>query len=376
MFLHVVSFDIPYPANYGGVIVIYNQIKALHAQGVKVILHCFQYGDREPQPQLAEYCTEVYYYKRSRSWWYQISFLPFIMRTRQSSTLLKRLRKDDYPILFEGMHTAGLVWHPRLRGRHKIVRMHNIEWQYYENLTRLTDDVLEKVYYFIESIKLQRIEPKVVLYADEILTLSTTDTAYYRDLKANTHYLPAFHANQAVETPVGRGEYVLFHGKLSVPDNEGAAMWLIDNVFADLDIPFKIAGMDPSWALKEHVEHFDHITLVENPDERTMTELIRDAQINLLVSFQTAGIKLKLINALFRGRFCIVNDHMVRGTGLEKLCYVRNSAASIRQTVEALINAPFEQARVGERRAVLETEYSNAENAHKLIEIIKFRRNG
>lgn len=374
MYLHVVSFDIPYPANYGGIIVIYNQIKALHAQGVKVILHCYQYGDRQPQPQLAEYCEEVYYYKRSRSWWYQLSLLPFIMRTRKSSTLLKRLRKDNHPILFEGMHTAALVWHSKLRGRQKIVRMHNIEWQYYENLSKLTDEVLERVYYFIESIKLQRTEPYVVLFADEILTLSTNDRAYYREMKAHAHYLPAFHANNRVDSPTGKGEYVLFHGKLSVPDNERAAIWLIDNVFADLDIPFKIAGMDPSWALREHVARYDHISLVENPDERTMNELVRDAQINLLVSFQTAGIKLKLLNALFRGRFCICNDHMVSGTGLDKLCYVRNSAAAIRQTVEALINAPFEQARIEERRALLETEYSNSQNALKLIELIKFNQ--
>ena len=67
MTLHIVSFDIPYPANYGGVIVIFNQIKALHALGVKVILHCYQYGERTPQPELAQYCHEIYYYKRSRS---------------------------------------------------------------------------------------------------------------------------------------------------------------------------------------------------------------------------------------------------------------------------------------------------------------------
>ena len=61
MFLHIVSFDIPYPANYGGVIVIFNQIKALQQQGVKVILHCFQYGDRKPQQELERFCHEVHY---------------------------------------------------------------------------------------------------------------------------------------------------------------------------------------------------------------------------------------------------------------------------------------------------------------------------
>jgi hypothetical protein len=374
MFLHIVSFDIPYPANYGGVIVIFNQIKALHAQGVKVILHCFEYGNRTPQPELANYCHEIYYYKRSRSLFYQLSFLPFIMRTRQSSALLKRLRKDQHPILFEGMHTAGLIWHHSLRSRQKLIRMHNVEWQYYESLAQLTSASapLEKAYYFAESIKLQRIEPKVVLHADEIIAISTTDEAYYRALKANTRYIPAFHPNVLIESLLGRGEYVLFHGKLSVPDNEMAAIWLIEEVFADFDIPFIIAGMAPSERLKELVAKYEHIRLVENPDEEQMNSLLAQAQINLLVSFQSSGVKLKLINALFRGRFCIVNEHMVRGTGLAKLCYVRNSAAAMRQTIEAFINVPFEAGKIAERRAVLESEFSNAENAKKLMSLIKW----
>lgn len=372
MYLHIVAFDIPYPANYGGVIIIYNQIKALQALGVKVILHCFQYGDRQPQQELANYCHEVYYYKRSRSLFYQVGFLPFIMRTRLNGTLLKRLRKDKHPILFEGMHTAAYVWNRRLRGRQKLVRMHNVEWQYYEGLSQLTNDVFEKMYYFSESIKLQRIEPKVVLYTDEIVAISTNDEAYYKQMKANTHYIPPFHPNDTVESQIGRGEYVLFHGKLSIPDNNKAAMWLIEEVFAQIDIPFVIAGMDPSAELKNMVGAFDHIRLVENPGEKEMNDLIRDAQANILVSFQVAGAKLKLINALFRGRFCIVNEQMVSGSGLESLCYVRNSASAMRQTLEAVMNTPFEQSRVEARRLVLEKEMSNLENAKKLMSLIKF----
>jgi hypothetical protein len=375
MYLHVVAFDIPYPANYGGVIVIFNQVKALQAQGVKVILHCFQYGDRKPQPELANYCHEVYYYKRSRSLIWQLSLLPFIMQSRMNRSLLKRLRRDKHPILFEGMHTSGMVWKKRLRGRQKLVHMHNVEWQYYESLSQLTPSTepFEKAYYFVESIKLQRTEPFVVLYADEIITISTSDEAYYKQMKANTHYIPPFHPNEAVESQLGRGEYVLFHGKLSIPDNELAATWLIEEVFPeDMEIPFVIAGLDPTDRLKELIQRYPHIKLVENPDEKEMNNLISKAHINLLIANQSAGVKLKLVNALFRGRFCIVNDAMVSGSGLGKLCYVRNSAPAIRQTIEALINAPFEQSRIEERRVVLDNEYSNQKNAQKLIDLIKF----
>ncbi|MFM8372344.1 MAG: hypothetical protein ACKOCO_08150 [Bacteroidota bacterium] len=227
-------------------------------------------------------------------------------------------------------------------------------------------------YFFIESIKLQRTEPWVVLHADELIAISTNDLAYFREMKANVHYIPPFHANERVESQTGRGDFVLFHGKLSVPDNELAAIWLIEEVFsADLGIPFVIAGMNPSERLKEVVASHQHIKLVENPDEQEMNHLIARAHINLLVANQSAGVKLKLINALYKGRFCLVNDAMASGSGLAKLCYVRNSAAAIRQTIEALVNAPFEQSRIEERRLVLEAAYSNSENAEKLISLIR-----
>jgi Glycosyl transferases group 1 len=212
----------------------------------------------------------------------------------------------------------------------------------------------------------------VVLHADEIITLSTNDFEYYREQKSNVHYIPPFHPNTQVESQLGRGEYVLFHGKLSVPDNENAALWLINEVFSQkIDVPFVIAGMEPSARLKEAAARHEHISLVEDPDDAQMNALIQKAHINLLVTFQVNGVKLKLINALFRGRFCIVNDKMVSGNGTSKYCHVRNSASAIRQTIEALINAPFEQGRIEERKMLLATEFSNAENAKKLISILK-----
>ena len=34
--LHIISFDVPYPANYGGVIDVFYKLKALHAEGIKI----------------------------------------------------------------------------------------------------------------------------------------------------------------------------------------------------------------------------------------------------------------------------------------------------------------------------------------------------
>jgi hypothetical protein len=375
MTLHVVAFDIPYPANYGGVIVIYHQLKALKALGVDVILHCYQYGDRTEQPELANICKEVYYYPRPRTIWKHLSIWPYIMTSRNSRKLLQRIKQDKHPILMEGMHTALMVRKRRLRNRQKIVRMHNIEWQYYENLYELETDPARKLYYFIESIKLERSENSIVLHTDALITMSTLDQEYYREFKANTHYIPVFHSNSHVTSQTGRGEYVLYQGKLSVNDNERSVLWLIKEVFAHLDIPFVVAGLDPSDHLKTVISRYQNIRLVENPDLEQMDSLIREAHINLLYSFQTSGSKLKLVNALFKGRFCVVNEHMVAGTNLNKLVQLRNSSAAIRQTIEALFSAPFDQAQIDLRRNTLELEYSNIENTKKLLEIVQFEPN-
>ena len=50
-YLNIVSFNIPYPANYGGVIDVYYKLEALRACGVKLILHCFEY-ERPHAPEL------------------------------------------------------------------------------------------------------------------------------------------------------------------------------------------------------------------------------------------------------------------------------------------------------------------------------------
>ena len=53
--LHIVSFDVPFPPNYGGVVDVFYKIRALHKLGVKIHLHCFEYG-RGEQKELDKYC--------------------------------------------------------------------------------------------------------------------------------------------------------------------------------------------------------------------------------------------------------------------------------------------------------------------------------
>jgi glycosyltransferase involved in cell wall biosynthesis len=367
--LHIISFNIPYPPDYGGVIDVYYKLRALHDAGIKIILHCFEYGRKE-QIELNEICEAVYYYHRDFSIRDFSSLTPFIVKSRKSSALLKNLAKDSAPILFEGLHTCYYLSHPALQSRFKIVRMHNVEADYYKALGRNERNIMSKFYFYTESIKLNYYE-RILKYADLILPISVHDDELLKLRYQHVYYLPAFHPNFDVQSLTGKGDYVLFHGNLSVNENNQAAVWLTARVFATLNRPVIIAGSEPKSSLRNIVAPYKHIQLIANPSQKHMAELIRNAHIHVLPSFQSTGIKLKLLNALFNGRFVIVNDTMVEHTGLETLCSVCNTAEDIQLTINKLMDISFSSADIETRRTQLGRDFTNAANAKKLIQLLE-----
>ncbi|HUM48465.1 MAG TPA: glycosyltransferase [Chitinophagales bacterium] len=366
--LHIISFNVPYPPDYGGVMDVFYKIKALHDYGIKIKLHCFEYGRKEAEV-LNQLCEAVYYYKREHSFRDFTSSTPYIVKTRKSSELLKNLAADEAPILFEGLHTCYYLDHEDLKNRVKAVRMHNVEWDYYRHLGKNETGMFRRFYFFTESIKLKSFE-KILSYADHLLPISKNDFEYLNKKFDNVTELPAFHPNEEVISLPGKGEYILYHGNLAVVENNQAALFLVSKIFNDLDLKLIIAGSDPSDMLVDVVKKNRNVELRINPGEVEMMRLIRNAHINLLPTFQNTGTKLKLLNALFNGRFAVVNSPMIENTGLEELCTVRDNSDEIKQVVKELMEAEFKATDVIRRKEVLLKLYSNGANAEKLITVL------
>ncbi len=368
--LHIISFNIPFPANYGGVIDVFYKIKALQNQSINIILHCFEYG-RDPAPELEKLCTQVYYYPRSTSITKQFSTLPFIVKTRNAKALLQNLQKDNHPILFEGLHTCYFLNHPDLAKRKKYLRMHNVEWQYYAHLSKMESNIFKKTYFKLESEKLRFFENKIKC-VDGILAISKMDEEYFRKKypSVSTHYIPAFHPNEKVDIKVGKGKYILFHGDLSVKDNEQAAIFLLKEIMQSIDYQVIIAGLNPSDKLIALVIQNENAHLYADLPNHQMEDFIKNAHVNILLSFQSAGMKLKLLNALFKGRFCVVNDFMVKNTGLEDLCFIGKTTEDFQQILREVFQKKFSPKDILERRKRLEVEFSNQKIAQQMEQII------
>lgn len=365
--LHVISFNIPYPANYGGVIDVYYRIKALQQHGVKVHLHCFEYG-REKSKELELICEKVNYYKRNTSFGKQISLTPYIVKTRNNKNLLNNLLADNYPILFEGIHSCYFLDNKKLKNRLKIIRSHNIEHIYYKKLSAKTTSLKESIYFNIESCRLNLFE-KRYLKANYIAAISKTDELYFRQKYGNTFLMLPSHANEKVSCLKGKGDYIIYHANLNIRENEEAALYLIEKIIPFIHFNFIIAGKNPSTKVLKKATIVKNLKLIANPRNEEMNHLIANAHIHLLPTFQATGFKLKLLNTLFNGRFCICSPELVHGTGLDQLCVVAKTDKQFIQEINAILKVEFTGKMIDRRKQLL-TEYINSKVVEKLVDLL------
>lgn len=363
--LHIVCLDVPYPVTHGGFFDLFYKLHWLQKAGVRIHLHCFEYG-RGQQAELNKYCESVHYYPRRTGLAGFSRKLPYIVNSRQHRQLLENLLQDNHPILLEGIHCTWPLNDTRFEGRKMFVRLHNVEYEYYEQLSKTERSPARKLYYAHESKLLRKYEESIAGKA-LFITVSEKDAATYRDnFNARTVYLPVFVPWTEVEAVTGQGQFCLYHGNLSVAENERAATWLLQEVFGELKMPFVIAGRNPSRRLEQLIHQSMHACLAANPATEEMQDLIKKAHINVLPAFNTTGVKLKLLNALFAGRHCITNKAAVAGTGLEGCCYIADTSAEIKQGLRHLQQQEFTPAMRAERTAILTGIYNNEENCRKL----------
>jgi hypothetical protein len=366
--LHIISFNVPFPADYGGVVDVFYRLKAFHTAGVKIHLHCFTYG-RVVAPELNQYCEEVIYYQRSMSFFHQFSGLPFIVKTRSNSELLKSLVKDDYPILFEGLHSCYFLDHPKLKERLKIVRCHNVEHDYYYSLAMKTPIWSLRQYFKLEASRLKHYE-KVLLQANHLAAISDSDTVYFQKEYGNTFLMPPCHPNNEVKIEEGKGDFILYHGNLSVQENDEGARFIVEKIAPFVKFPFIIAGKNPSKSLVELASRIQNVHIISNPGNDQLQQLITGAHINLLPTFQSTGFKLKLLNALFNGRFCIGTPQLTEGTGLDELCITVENNQQMIEQINKCLSMEFNNEMIETRREKLNENFSNEKNIRKLVNLI------
>lgn len=365
--INIVAFDIPYPADYGGSIDIFYKLKALHSNGVQIILHCFKYNKKE-QAELENYCKEVIYYKRKKGIRFIFSRQPYIVLTRKNRQLLKNLAANNYPILFEGLHSCYYLNSKKIKTRRKIVRMHNVEHEYYRGLRDASINLFKRLYYGLESRKLKRYE-KILKHASQIISITSDDQKYFSAKYGKTQCIPAFHPFANITVEPGRGSYFLYHGNLAVEENQKAVRFLLYEVFNHLETKLIIAGKNPEKDIENRSGKMDNVELIVNPSQEEMEALLKNAQGCVLPTFQDTGLKLKLLISLFSSRFVIANNTMVQHTTLADLCEIAYTASEFQNAIKDIAKQEFTTEMVEQRIQKLR-KYTNQFNSKELIKCL------
>ncbi|MBI3134613.1 MAG: hypothetical protein HYZ14_08085 [Bacteroidetes bacterium] len=372
--LHLVAFDVPYPPNYGGIVDVFYKLKSLHEAGVRIIYHCFYYrGHNRPNDELKKYCAEIYYYKRTKNLIRLIfGANPYVVTSRNHPDLLKNLCKTNDPIFFDGLQTCFYLNHPDLESRKKYVRANNIEHTYYRELAKVERNRLKRIYLDREADRLELFEPELKK-ADAIFAVAKMDLEHF-ETYSKTLYVPPFfntdHARKEVNKSGIKGRFVLFQGNLRIRENELAAKFIINEVAPLTNHKIVIAGKSPSTWLKNEASIQENVQLIDTPPAVQMDSLIQYAHINLLITFQQTGIKLKLLHALDSGKHIIINSKMDDSGVFAELCYVKDTAENIAAKIDDLMKVEFTEQMALERHSKFSATFDNRRSARRIIETI------
>ena len=364
--IHLVSFDIPYPPNYGGIIDIYFKIKELHKLGIQIYLHTYLFNDKTEQPELEKYCEKIFYYKRKNAFLSLFSKLPFRVQSRSCNKLIENLKNLQFPIIFEGLHTTYPL--KKYNFKNTYIRAHNIEHNYFLGLSKSEKNIFKKVFFLLESIKLKKFE-NILEKASGIFSISPFEQAYFtKKYGAKTVYIPVFHDTKNTTHTAEKGDLILYHGDLRIADNVRAALFLID-VYKNTSFQFVVASSCKNKTVLKQIKKYHNLNFKDIPTQESLEQLFKKAQINTLFTFQKTGIKLKLLNTLHQGKHIISNTQMTEDTGLESLCELANTKKDILEKTSKLLEQKFSKTHVIARKEKL-LDFNTIENAKKIVAII------
>lgn len=358
--LQIVAFDNPNPPDYGGAVEVFYKLKAFHSLGVKIDLHLFIYGERKDYSLLDEFCENIYFYKRNMSASSLLSSKPFIVKSREIPELLENLSQKQSPILFEGIHCCAYLHRKELSNHFKIVRMHNVEHDYYEGLSRSSSNILKKKYYRSEAQKLKKFEAQLAC-ADLVLAITEKDAEHFRAY-AKTLWIPPF--GKPFTKVDSTEEYVLFHGNLSVAENYEAANLLVENVFGQVSSKVIIAGKSPHSSLVSAVKKKEAVELVLNPDQQEMERLITNARCHVLYTNQNTGIKLKLVHAIQTSGHIVMNGEMLFDESYSKEVELANTWEEMIFAINTCMKSDTPKQREGMRSL-----FNNENNAKQILKL-------
>lgn len=341
-----------------------NMIKALHQSGQKIHLHCF-YPGRIQLAEVKESCLEISTYADELSKDNYNTKNTRRVITSEKSRLIKNLKRDNNPIICHGFQSSKTIFEsPDMKGRNFLFRLTRNEPQYLLDLAKVTPWGFRKFFYLLGWLQTKGLFTKLLTHRKIAHCIDSIDNSN------SILNVAEFRGPSETFYKQGLGSFCLYHADLSKRENEFAAQWLLEHVFNELEIPFVIAGKDPSEELEQAAHVRMHTCLVSNPSEMELKELIKKAQIVLQPSFIDHQSKIDALPDLLLGRHVLVNAKAVKMNPFESLLAIAETLEEFRNKTESLFNREFLEEEKNARLHVISQIESDETKAKKMISLM------
>ncbi|MBP1838711.1 glycosyltransferase [Formosa algae] len=318
----VVSAFFPYPTLFGGAYDIWEKIKGLHRLGLEV--HLLFTAKTKPKEvdvfEVEKYVSKLYFVQRKNRIIDLFSQKPLQIMSRKGLESIIINRDFDF-ILLESEYVSLVLKNKTFNAKKYILRVHNDESKYFNELSKSTSKIFKKAYYFSEEIKFKRLRSSLYNKIDRLWFISLDELERLGQRKNNAIHLPP-PINQKFVNRDLKGRQVLFVGSLYMDNNLEAILWYLKNVHdfvANEFLDYKLiicgsTGDKGEEYFRALFSKYERIDLQLNIKDLEVIYNFSSVFINPMR--HGTGVKLKSINAIVNGLPVISTTIGSEGVGL------------------------------------------------------------
>lgn len=345
----ILGFSNPFVDNSdGGKIDILTRIKALNKFTSDIDIYTLLKKDEIEQKDKGVNINSIYTDKVNNKLINLIKLDPVSVINRYSQRLIEEIANKDkiYDlVIYENYNMYKYVNH--INSKVNCLRVHNIESLSRRELFKSTLPHPKAFAEYLESMKYKKVEQRCIDKFDYFLCISKDEMNYlsrkFPKYKKKFIWMPPATNIKPVNIIDEKNKKeILYYGDMTVSHNIKGLQWYIENVFSEIidqvDCNLNVIGKI-NFKDKDSLSKYKNVNILGYVNN--LDEYISKSNLIIAPIFTGAGVKIKVINTLSKGKVLLTTTKGIEGTSFKNnihLLVADDKEESILATLKVLKN--------------------------------------